>query len=308
MTAKRKTSFRPSVEAFEDRSLPSGGLSAPELASLLDQGQRQGPAEYRRAGDHDQQPEQRRRNAPRHRGQPGRPHGKRRKGGPLRRRTAAPVAPPAAPAPAEPPPAAVNTVRPAPTMDDPVLTALSGGAGLQGGDSAVPSFAVYEVTLSGVAGGYAFTRSGWLAVVNPVADPTTANGANPREVLLVSGHPTANPETGSIWFATNNVFYSGAGDLSAASALDLAYVAANEQAASLWVNPDLYRSRMAPLNNFNATSNFTSDVYQIQSGDLGLEFLNGGQNVHGYASLSGSGYIFYSDTLYTAEITGTRVR
>ncbi len=295
MSAKHNSGFRPALETLEDRCLLSGGLSVTRHAA----------------------PEAKRRR-PRHVPGHHRVHHPRllvnyglTNASPV---VAAPVVPPVpappvdpapAPAPGDPTPAPIFDVSAAPANLRGSLTPTPAPA-----QSAIPNMAVYQVTITGVADGVQFTRTGALVVAGTINDPTSTSGRNGREVLLLSGNPSANPQAGSIWFGTNRLLFSlvpGLSDLGAPSALDLAYVSTDEQGGHLTIDVDRNRAGLAVMNQFNTQSGVLANVYETTAARIQLDFQNGGQRLTGSVAMVGSGYIYPSSTAYLATITGTRV-
>jgi hypothetical protein len=155
----------------------------------------------------------------------------------------------------------------------------------------------YAVNISGTVLQRPFYRSGLVRIV-PTITTTTQNGVNPVDVLLASGNPGANPQTGAIQFMTNNAF------IGSPSRLDLAYVSYFPQYALLRSQPD---SRIAAVgaNIFNALSGITAQAYQIYDGYMDIQYLNGGQNISGVIDVVGRGLTFSSQNRYTARFSGS---
>lgn len=283
MTADKNT-FRPSVEPLEDRVLLSTGLTGlrlrrpkPKVRCVV----RNGHRICRRIVIHP---------------------------APMVAPVAPPVTAPVAPAPvavAAPPVAAPAPIVPTPIAPAPVEPPPAPAP--QPTPDAIPEAALYEITITGIADGVLFQRTGNL-LVTPTATTETTNGINARDVVFMSGNPSASPEVGAIWFATNRLLFAPAGDLYASSRIDLAYVATDLRTGSMTINPDQNLAASAGFNHFNTRTGLLEQVYQVRSGTIELQFQDGGQQLSGTVSLLGTGYIHYANTPYYAEITGTRIR
>jgi hypothetical protein len=85
-------------------------------------------------------------------------------------------------------------------------------------------YSIYNVIIQGQALDIPFQREGVLLITQvPIGTEGTQNGVNPFEVFLASGNPGAAPESGAIWFMTNNAF------LGSDSQIDLAYTTFDPQ-------------------------------------------------------------------------------
>jgi hypothetical protein len=165
--------------------------------------------------------------------------------------------------------------------------------------SASPAFAgqidLYSVTLRGVVQGRSFARQGTVGIATRVPTPTQ-NGANPLELVIVSGNPAISPQIGAIQFGTNTFFLGGR------ASLDMAFVSfANN---CIIARPD-QRMSATGLNGFNSRSGLTADFYQIFAGDLSVCSTNGFRTISGSVNILGTGAIFHSNTPYQATLTGT---
>lgn len=127
----------------------------------------------------------------------------------------------------------------------------------------------------------------------------TTNQLNPFEVVFYSGDPGASPESGAIWFMTNNAF------LNSASSIDLADVSFvdNDGITCLTVVPDPNLSAVG-ANGFNSFSGLTAQRYQIFSGHMNFCSSDGFQTFVGEISIQGTGAIFHSNTGYYAQVVG----
>jgi hypothetical protein len=159
-------------------------------------------------------------------------------------------------------------------------------------------YLVYDVAIQGTVSGRSFQRAGQVYVLPGTITTTTTNGVNPLEVWLRSGSPATSPQTGAIWFATNNAF------LGSRAQLDLAYVSAPSGQLRIDVKPD-WRVSATGGNVFNALSGLTADMYQIFDGAMQVTFSSDARQVTGTVSILGTGAIFHSNTPYTATFSGT---
>lgn len=166
----------------------------------------------------------------------------------------------------------------------------------------IPTSAIYQVTISGVASGWSFTRTAYLAVSQTV-DTVNASGTglNPREFTLLSGNPISSPSRGAIQFSTNT------GVLGARARLDVAYVSANTRTGAVSINLAPNVSRGSSFELFNVNSGLTANVYFISSGRMNLQFSNNGQRVSGTAAFLGNGALFGTAS-YAIQISGVRIR
>jgi hypothetical protein len=153
----------------------------------------------------------------------------------------------------------------------------------------------YNITSQGTVLGRPFARQGILAFTTPIPIGTT-NGANPFEVVIVSGNPAISPEIGAIQFTTNTFLFGGPG------AVDMAYVSFANNCA--FINPDS-RISATGLNVFNALSGLAADVYQIFAGTIQICSRNTFQTISGSINVLGTGPIFHSNSPYQATVSGS---
>ncbi|MEH2316221.1 hypothetical protein [Nostoc sp.] len=162
------------------------------------------------------------------------------------------------------------------------------------------SAALYNVVISGNVIGYPFQRTGQLFTANTVTN-VTQNDINPIEVAISSGNPFSAPDTGAIWFATNNTF------LDSSSTLDLAYVnfsTDNVNTSITTIYPD-QRIAATGSNIFTAITGITATPYTIYGGEIQLQFYNNFNNVSGTINVVGKGVAF--GNMYQANISGYRI-
>lgn len=180
-------------------------------------------------------------------------------------------------------------------------------SGQSGG--AIPTQAGYAVQLTGATAYEQFTRTGELYVLPPrdVSGANFDNGQNPLDIGLVSGNPPAAPETGAIWFATNNSVFDSIGlDTTTGDALiDIAFVTAAPDAGTVTIELDPAAARVAHLNTINARGGLTENVYQLLEGTVELQFTDGGQTVAGTIDLVGQGFIEPGPSPYQAVLEGS---
>lgn len=167
--------------------------------------------------------------------------------------------------------------------------------------AAARNYWLYNVRIQGYASGRYFTSTGQLMVTDTINSAGTTNGANPRDLVLVSGSPLTGQEAGAIQFATNTFLLDGPAQL------DMAYVSYDSRNYRLTIQPD---SRIAATgrNYFNVTSGFLADFYQIRSGTMRVQLSSNMQSLTGQIDFTGNGYIYPSAGSYRATVTGTLAR
>jgi hypothetical protein len=183
-----------------------------------------------------------------------------------------------------------------------LLTALGGNV-----TAGIPSSGVYGVSIQGNVDGNTFSRSDGVLLLTPtVTAAGTTNGVNSLDFLLGFGNPSTNPQTGSLWFATNSALFAAFGGTTSASALDFVFENINPTTATVTAQVD---SSVAPastfFNSFNATSSATANLYEVSGGAVGMQFQNGGQSLVGSINLTGTGYLFSGNSHYQATITAS---
>lgn len=191
----------------------------------------------------------------------------------------------------------------------------------------IPHGAAYDITITGTtyfgdtnfpnaATRYSayqtFALRGTLVVL-PTRDRWGVNfdnGRNIRDVGIFVGSPFANPQAGSVWFATNTTVFSdvGIGNVNQRLAsLDVAYVTVNERDGTVSIRVDDQSiARTSQLNSFNVKSGLTANVYQILAGGVDLRFSSDGLQVSGMLDFIGSGYLYPGSTRVQATISGQR--
>jgi hypothetical protein len=159
-------------------------------------------------------------------------------------------------------------------------------------------YSIYNVIIQGQALDIPFQREGTLIITQvPIGTEGTQNGVNPFEVFLISGSPGGAPESGAIWFMTNNAF------LGSNSQIDLAYTTFDPETQIITVQPDPNLSAVG-ANVFNARSGFLANAYQIFDGAMQIQSLDNWQTITGQVNILGTGAIFHSNSPYIAEISG----
>lgn len=178
--------------------------------------------------------------------------------------------------------------------------------------SAVPAGPVqYRVQLTGQTNRGGFTRPGDLYVF-PALETSGANfnnGINARDIGLFSGNPSASPETGAIWFATNTGVYDRVGlrTITGDALIDVAVVEANEEAGLIDLTLDPNAARTVQLNLMNARGGLTANVYQLLEGTMQLQFTDSGRGVRGEIQFVGNGFIEPGRSPYQAALDGVLV-
>lgn len=160
-------------------------------------------------------------------------------------------------------------------------------------------YSVYNVIIQGQALDISFQREGQLLITQvPIGPAGTQNGINPFEVFLISGNPGGSPESGAIWFMTNNAF------LGSDSQIDLAFTTFDPETQIITVQPDPNLSAVG-ANVFNARSGLLANAYQIFDGAMQIQSQDNWQTITGQINILGTGAIFHSNSPYTAVISGT---
>ena len=177
-----------------------------------------------------------------------------------------------------------------------LVLAVMGGLGRS---AHARNYVVYSVTLQGsVFDYYTFRRGGYLFVTTRFTNVTN-NGLNPIEVELATGNPAGAPETGALWFMSNNGF------LGSRSLVDLAYV--SSVGSRITVTADSRVSEVG-ANAFTARPGLGATLYHPYSGGMVLNFTNSSHNVTGSVNLLGHGYSYSSGTPYRATLSGYYLR
>lgn len=165
--------------------------------------------------------------------------------------------------------------------------------------AAARSFLRYQVTITGSAGGRAFTRTGTLTVTSTITNVGTTNGVNPLDVVLTSGTPVTSPQTGAIQYATNTYLLGGSAQL------DMSYVSYNQSTRTISIQPD-GRLAATGLNCFNVANGLTASLYLVNSGQMNVTLSSNGQRVTG--TINFVGYAFGPGLPYQATISGQLVQ
>jgi hypothetical protein len=156
----------------------------------------------------------------------------------------------------------------------------------------------WSITIQGESNGKVFQRQGLLFITQSASTAGTTNQANPFEVFLTSGNPATNPQSGAIWFMTNNVM------LGNRAQIDLAFVTFDTQTNTITVVPDPKVSAVG-ANGFNSHSGLIANLYQIFDGSMQIQFQDNFKTISGTVDILGTGAIFHSKTRYTGQISGT---
>ena len=160
-------------------------------------------------------------------------------------------------------------------------------------------YSVYNINIHGQALDIPFQREGLLLITQvPIGTAGTQNGENPFEVFLASGNPGGAPESGAIWFMTNNAF------LGSDSQIDLVFTTFDPETQIITVQPDPNLSAVG-ANIFNARSGLLANAYQIFDGTMQIQSQDNWQTITGQVNILDTGAIFHSNSPYTAEISGT---
>ena len=159
-------------------------------------------------------------------------------------------------------------------------------------------YSIYNVVMQGEALDIPFQREGMLLITRvPIGTAGTQNGENPFEVFLISGNPGAAPESGAIWFMTNNAF------LGSDSQIDLAFTTFDPGTQIITVQPDPNLSAVG-ANVFNARSGLLANAFQIFDGTMQIQSQDNWQTITGQVNILGTGAIFHSNSPYFAQMTG----
>lgn len=158
---------------------------------------------------------------------------------------------------------------------------------------------LYEVTMEGTTQGWNFSRTGYLAIYQTFDSIATQNGVNPVDVLLQSGSPALQSESGAIQFATNSGAHIDAGN----AQLDLTFVTLQENDIIIEVDTKISATGS---NLFNSTSSLIS-LYQIFDGGMALRFSEDGSNVNGIIDIQGTFSLEHRPASYRATISGELV-
>jgi hypothetical protein len=160
-------------------------------------------------------------------------------------------------------------------------------------------YSEWSVTIQGESNDQVFQREGRLIVTqSPISTAGTTNEANQFELFLISGNPTTSPQSGAIWFMTNNAM------IGSRAQIDLAFVTFNAQTNTITVKPDPRLSAVGP-NGFNSHSGLLANLYQIFDGSMQIQSQDNFKTVSGTINILGTGAIFHSNTQYIAQISGT---
>lgn len=183
---------------------------------------------------------------------------------------------------------------------------------------------VYRVTIQ--AAGEP-VRYGYL-IVRSTINPNAPGGRNAVDFFLMTdGLSSFLSQPGSINFATNQAFYGSVGSTLLNSGLNLARVTATTSNGRIIItaypNTSLlsFSSAYSGLNanHFVKTGSGSplsisyylgGNLYLVSGGQITLALSSDGRTVTGDVNVTGSSsqYLFSGGTLYTARITGTRVR
>jgi hypothetical protein len=159
-------------------------------------------------------------------------------------------------------------------------------------------YSVWNITLQGESQGQTFQRTGVLIITKaPITTIGSTNTVNPFDVFLRSGNPGAFPESGSIWFMTNNALIGNDAHI------DMAEVSFDKDAQIITVKPDPKLSAVG-INGFNAYSGLTADIYQVFGGEMQIQSQDNFQTISGSIDILGTGAIFHSNTPYKAQFSG----
>ena len=112
--------------------------------------------------------------------------------------------------------------------------------------------------------------------------------------------PATNPQSGAIWFMTNNVMIGNRAQI------DLAFVTFDTQTNTITVRPDPRLSAVG-ANGFNSHSGLVANLYPIFDGSMQIQSKDGFKTISGIIDTFGTGAIFHSNTRYTAQISDTFV-
>jgi hypothetical protein len=179
------------------------------------------------------------------------------------------------------------------------------------------NYALYNIQLDGrsAQNWQPFLVKGQLMITDGIAATGGRNGPNPVDILVSVGSPAANPQAGSIWYASNRYLYKLRSGTLAQSAIDYAYVAGVPGRLNVTVDRGIASSNT--LSHFNARSGILASVYQISAGSF---ILNVGTSISGSVKLSGMAYLppekpeknrghnrnaLAEVTPYTAVVSGT---
>ena len=156
---------------------------------------------------------------------------------------------------------------------------------------------VWKITITGHAGGNAFSRTGALALA-PTQTRVTTNGVNPIDVCLVSGNPPVAPQIGAIDLSSNAACYNYR------SKIDMGWVKVTK--GTLTFTPD---SRLGAtyINNHTDAAGLLACLYYPVSGSASYTFYSNG-TVRGTIKYNGFGGAGCGWSSYVATVTGRRVQ
>lgn len=176
-------------------------------------------------------------------------------------------------------------------------------------ENAIPAGPVqYRIDIAGQTDRGEFARPGDFYVF-PTLDVSGANfdnGVNARDIGLLSGNPSATPEQGAIWFATNNGAFDlmGLQTTTGDALIDVAFVEVDEATGVIGIALDPNATPTVHLNTMNARGGLTANVYQLLEGAMHLQFTNAGQEVVGEIQFIGNGFIEPGTSPYQARFEG----
>jgi hypothetical protein len=163
---------------------------------------------------------------------------------------------------------------------------------------------VWEVTYTGQSQGVNFSRQGNISIAWEPFASQTSNQPNPIELAFYSGNPLSSPESGAIWFMTNNHFLSSENNTDLADISTVPTVDNSGQCIVVVPDPNTTGSVEGAANIFNASSGVTADVYKIFSGTMSICSADGWNTINGEIHMLGIGTVSQSNAEYHATISG----
>jgi hypothetical protein len=189
-----------------------------------------------------------------------------------------------------------------------LLIGTAGSRVVRGQTGTIPTQAVYEIQITGATAHEQFTRSGQLFLLPPldISGVNFDNGQNPRDIAIISGNPSATPEPGAIWFATNNGAFDQAGlqTTTGDALIDVVFMESDEDAGRLDITLDPNATRTVQLNTMNSRGGLTANVYHILEGSASFQFTDGGERVGATIDFVGDGFIEPGPSPYQATVDG----
>jgi hypothetical protein len=184
-----------------------------------------------------------------------------------------------------------------------MLAPMSSSAALAATPPAPPAglkYGIYNVTLTGTANGWSFTRTGTLRVM-PTKTRVTQNGVNLVDTCLQSGNPAASGGAGAIMYGSNT-----SACMPATTMLDSAYMSTTTSGGYQWllVSPDP-RLKAYGMSIFSDSNGLFADMLQITTGRMALTTLNNGNSLYGGINVTGVGSIYGWSATYYATFHGT---